>query len=541
MSSDVTNRTNAALTIETAAITDRGLSEKRPVNEDSFLSDAERGIFAVADGVGGAQSGEVASQTAIETLDEAFRKHEAGDDAEDLMEIAFQRANLAIHEMSRQRHKLAMMATTIVALHIDGARATLGHVGDSRIYRLTPDGELRRETDDHSVVEEEVRAGRMTEAEAQHHPNKNIISRALGAEANVEADTCLVDVAPGSIFLLCSDGITRHVPDDELRDLLLSEPDLHRVCDELKRRCYERGAEDNLTAVLVRVGASADHSGAARPALADRTATAAHTNPAYATGDLRQAFADFNSRQNPAPQAAYITAAPQPKSSGASRIEVSTAPAAPNDATKPHTRIDDVASRPRRRLAPGLIALLILGAGGASAFYYFDGFERLNPRPDTAPASVLAPAEPTPEIATAREEGVQPAPPVPTYAERREAIDEAPQLMANKMWQDAGGDPTVSADTETVYLYGRALLGSGRDRDAQIALRRTLEMMRQRAMLDPADGSAANAARMNEIETVLRSDDVANLKLASNMIDEMIGRSTSQAPVTAQPSPSADR
>lgn len=287
MSSDVTSGTNLTLMIETAAITDRGLSEKRPVNEDSFLADAERGIFAVADGVGGAQSGEVASQTAIETLDEAFRKHSAGDDAEDLMEIAFQRANLAIHEMSRQRHKLAMMATTIVALHIDGARATIGHVGDSRLYRLTPEGELRRETDDHSVVEEEVRAGRMTEAEAQHHPNKNIISRALGAEANVEADTCLVDVAPGSIFVLCSDGITRHVPDDELRELLLNEPNLHRVCDELKRRCYERGAEDNLTAVLVRVGASADHSNAARPALADRTVTAKHTNPAYATSTLR--------------------------------------------------------------------------------------------------------------------------------------------------------------------------------------------------------------------------------------------------------------
>ena len=139
--------------LQSFAITDRGLSEKRPLNEDSFLSDIERGIFSVADGVGGAEAGEVASQTAIEVLDEAFRHRLDGADVEDLMELAIQRANASIHQMAQDHAKFSMMATTIVALHVQGNVATIGHVGDSRLYRLTPAGQLLRETADHSVVD----------------------------------------------------------------------------------------------------------------------------------------------------------------------------------------------------------------------------------------------------------------------------------------------------------------------------------------------------------------------------------------------------
>src|SRR5258707_11315564 len=108
------------VTIHSSALTDRGLNERRPLNEDSFLADAERRIFAVADGVGGAEAGEVASQTAIEVLDEAFRHQVDGTDIEDLMELAIQRANASIHRMSHEHQKLSMMATTIVALHLRG-------------------------------------------------------------------------------------------------------------------------------------------------------------------------------------------------------------------------------------------------------------------------------------------------------------------------------------------------------------------------------------------------------------------------------------
>src|SRR6478672_6299894 len=240
--------------IEVGSISDRGLSEKRPLNEDSYLADAERGIFVVADGVGGAEAGEVASQTAVDVLNDAFHKVKDGEDVEDLMELAIQRANSSIHQMAQDNARFSMMATTLVALHLDGNRATIGHVGDSRLYRLTPDGQLLRETDDHSVVEEEVRAGRMTPEQAANHPSKNVISRALGAENSVEADMKVIEVEDGSAFLLCSDGITRHIPDNELRQVLMSAASPTELCEEMKRRCYQRGAEDNLTAVVVQIG-----------------------------------------------------------------------------------------------------------------------------------------------------------------------------------------------------------------------------------------------------------------------------------------------
>src|SRR6267154_1729010 len=241
--------------IQVAAISDRGLSEKRPVNEDSFLADGVRGIFVVADGVGGADAGEVASQKAVDVINDAFRDKVAdGEDVEDLMELAIQRANSAIHQMAAEHPRFSMMATTVVALHLDGSRATIGHVGDSRLYRLDPDGKLLRETDDHSIVEEEVRAGRMTPEQAANHPSKNVISRALGAEELVEVDMKTIEVCDGNTFLLCTDGITRHLPDSELQELLLSGQSVEESCAAMKERCYQRGAEDNLTAVIVQIG-----------------------------------------------------------------------------------------------------------------------------------------------------------------------------------------------------------------------------------------------------------------------------------------------
>src|SRR5678809_1486042 len=160
-----------AFTIQSSSLSDRGLNERRPLNEDAYLADAQRSIFAVADGVGGAEAGEVASQTAIEVLDEAFRHQTEGADIEDLMELAIQRANASIHQLAQEHQRFSMMATTIVALHLKGNIATFGHVGDSRLYRLSPDGHLYRETEDHSVVEEEVRAGRMTAEPAANHPS----------------------------------------------------------------------------------------------------------------------------------------------------------------------------------------------------------------------------------------------------------------------------------------------------------------------------------------------------------------------------------
>ncbi len=202
--------------IESAAISDRGLNEKRPENEDSFVEIPASGIFAVADGVGGAKAGEVASQMAVEILGEAFANRSSSADAQDVMLSALEQANASIYRMSNDVEQLSRMATTIVALHLEGNVATIGHVGDSRLYRVDSAGRLHRETDDHSMVAEEVRAGRMTEEQAETHPGKNIISRALGAESTVRIDLQTRLVEPNSIFLLCSDGVTRHVSDTEI-------------------------------------------------------------------------------------------------------------------------------------------------------------------------------------------------------------------------------------------------------------------------------------------------------------------------------------
>ena len=239
--------------VASAAISDKGLSEKRPQNEDSYLELKQPGLFVVADGVGGAQAGDVASQMAVEILGEAFLNMSPSSDAEEVMKIGIEKANSAIFQMSHDLPQLSTMATTIVALQLSGNIATIGHVGDSRLYRIDGNGNLYRETQDHSVVEEEIRAGRMTVAQAANHPSRNVISRALGAEPTVEVDMKTIMFEPDSSFLLCSDGITRHIDDYEIRDFLISNISPEEICLQMKNVCYERGAEDNLTAVIVKV------------------------------------------------------------------------------------------------------------------------------------------------------------------------------------------------------------------------------------------------------------------------------------------------
>ena len=240
-----------------AAISDRGLSEKRPQNEDSFAELPQFGVFAVADGVGGANAGDFASQMAMEVLTEVVSNRSESTEADELFRTAITHANRSIHQTAIDLPQLSSMATTIVALHLKGNIATIAHVGDSRIYRFTPEGQVFRETNDHSVVEEEVRAGRLTPEEALYHPSRNIISRAVGAEENVDIDIKTIMVEPNTTFLLCSDGITRHIPDEELRSIFSTGAEPRLLCEQLKQLCYNRGAEDNLTALIVRTFADA--------------------------------------------------------------------------------------------------------------------------------------------------------------------------------------------------------------------------------------------------------------------------------------------
>src|SRR5215216_233764 len=343
--------------VQSAALTDRGLNERRPLNEDALLHDEQRSIFAVADGVGGAEAGEVASQTAIEVLDEAFRHQVDGTDVEDLMELAIQRANASIHQMAQEHAKFSMMATTIVALHLKDNVATFGHVGDSRLYRLAPDGQLHRETEDHSIVEEEVRAGRMTPEQAANHPSKNVISRALGAEQGVEVDMKTMEVEDGTEFLLCTDGITRHISDNELRQLMVVSNNLDELCSELKRRCYERGAEDNLTVIAVRVGEhlkAGERSADLEPTITPDSTPVYAVQPGNGSAPADTAFL-------PASRIAF----PGPASSAAEPSPVSTMSSEPLNIAEPTT----TGSGAGRVLAVLVVLLLLAGAFYAGARY----------------------------------------------------------------------------------------------------------------------------------------------------------------------------
>ena len=431
--------------VQSSALSDRGLNERRPLNEDAFLHDPARNVFAVADGVGGAEAGEVASQTAIEVLDEAFRHQVEGADVEDLMELAIQRANASIHQMAQEHAKFSMMATTIVALHIKDNIATFGHVGDSRLYRLTPDGVLHRETEDHSIVEEEVRAGRMTPEQAANHPSKNVISRALGAEQGVEVDMKTIEVEDGTEFLLCTDGITRHISDNELRQLLVLNADLDELCNELKRRCYERGAEDNLTVVIVRVGerVNADERlGELEPTISPETQTA---------------FA-------PKPNGQPVVATAQNEGSfiPASRIAF---PGPAIDSTVAHERLNvaDPARRSGGSGAAKLFGLVLVLALLAGAFYAGARYKERIPflasktqQTQTAPVSTATP---------------KPEEPFVQFERARRQVDQDPRAwLANDIGKElitAGvQNPLDSPNPEFLYLYGRANLLTGNTDEA---------------------------------------------------------------------------
>ena len=431
--------------VQSSALSDRGLNERRPLNEDAFLHDPERNVFAVADGVGGAEAGEVASQTAIEVLDEAFRHQVDGADVEDLMELAIQRANASIHQMAQEHAKFSMMATTIVALHLKGNVATFGHVGDSRLYRLTPDGVLHRETEDHSIVEEEVRAGRMTPEQAANHPSKNVISRALGAEQGVEVDMKTIEVEDGTEFLLCTDGITRHIADNELRQLLVLNNDLDDICGELKRRCYERGAEDNLTVVLVRVGERLN----AEDRLAELEPTISpETQAAYAA--------------TPNGQPTVTTAQNEGSFIPASRIAFP-GPASGAAVAQERLNVADPATKRGGSGAAKFVGFLLVLGLLAAAFYAGARFKERIP----FLASKVQPNQNAP-VSSATP---QPEEPFVQFERTRRQVDQdARAWLTNEpgkeLIKSGVQNPLDSPNAEFLYLYGRANLLTGNTDEA---------------------------------------------------------------------------
>lgn len=234
-----------------SAITDRG--RKRPSNEDAFGYSDEDGVYVVCDGMGGAAAGEIASSLAV---DEVLRLTDgAGHDAESFavpaaLEQAIAAANEAIYTRSQRNQRLSGMGTTMVALAVRDAHAWVLNVGDSRCYRLRQ-GRLEQITADHSLVEEQVRMGRMTSAEASRSPLKNVITRALGTQSRVTPDVFALEIEPGDLFLLCTDGLTRELTDKAIEAMLCNNGSLTEHCANLVEAAKRAGGHDNVTCLLV--------------------------------------------------------------------------------------------------------------------------------------------------------------------------------------------------------------------------------------------------------------------------------------------------
>jgi protein phosphatase len=229
-----------------AFLTDTG--RQRSANEDSFFVRAP--IFVVADGMGGAQAGEVASKTAAEAFD---RDLPAGS-PEPFLRETIETANRQIHELAGADPSRAGMGTTITAAIVDSEseEVAVGHVGDSRAYRLRG-GRLERLTRDHSLVEEMRRKGQLTDAQAQDHPQRSIITRALGPEPEVDVDVQTVPVAAGDVFLICSDGLTTMLDDERIGRLLASATSMASAVRALVDEANRAGGRDNITALAFRL------------------------------------------------------------------------------------------------------------------------------------------------------------------------------------------------------------------------------------------------------------------------------------------------
>jgi protein phosphatase len=254
--------------------TDTG--RQRNANEDSFFVRAP--IFVVADGMGGAQAGEVASKAAVE----AFSGDLPAAPPEQVLRETIEAANRTIHEHARADPSLTGMGTTITAVIVNAGaeEVAIGHVGDSRAYRLRG-GELERLTRDHSLVEEMRRKGQLTDAQAADHPQRSIITRALGPEPEVEVDVQTVPAAPGDVFLICSDGLTTMLDDERIGRLLATATSMTTAMRALVDEANRAGGRDNITALAFRLEDAAAPEGSSRE---DATLVGAAAEEAGLTG-----------------------------------------------------------------------------------------------------------------------------------------------------------------------------------------------------------------------------------------------------------------
>ncbi len=243
--------------IRTAFKTDIG---RRQENEDSYLAlnAAELGgradaLLIVADGMGGRASGQVASRLAVSSVRDAFLSGAVADDLSSSLREGLRTANSKVFGEASTKAELQGMGTTCSAAAIKGGKAFFAHLGDSRIYLLR-DGAILRLTEDHSFVAEKVRTGELTEEQARQSRFRNVITRAVGLEADCQPAVGSVDLAQGDVLLLCSDGLTGPVPDNQIADILCGSSDVDEACDRLVKTALKNGGSDNVTVVLAVFG-----------------------------------------------------------------------------------------------------------------------------------------------------------------------------------------------------------------------------------------------------------------------------------------------
>ena len=326
---------------------------QRATNEDSHLERAP--VFVVADGMGGAQAGEVASRLAVSHFAEGLPGEEA-EGSERRLARAVQEANAEIHALSEADARRAGMGTTLTAAYVGRGQVSFAHVGDSRAYRLR-DGELERITEDHSLVEELLRQGRLTEEEAEEHPQRSIITRALGPEPEVEVDTFTVAAADGDVYLICSDGLTSMVADGALADIMREAPDITTAADRLVAAALEAGGRDNVTVVLFRIEDVAGADDPPTEALALASVPAGELPAevqAEAAGAAPEADSDTELDTEPAPVAEGAPAVRRLVARSArEHRRAPRMPRAPSRGRRP---------RHRRRLVMGGALVVVLGA-----------------------------------------------------------------------------------------------------------------------------------------------------------------------------------
>ncbi|HWF35879.1 MAG TPA: Stp1/IreP family PP2C-type Ser/Thr phosphatase [Solirubrobacteraceae bacterium] len=330
-------------------LTHTGLQRRE--NEDSVL--ASPPVFVVADGMGGAQAGEVASRIAVDAFAEGLP--EDGSPEERLAAVALT-ANKRIYDVSRTESERAGMGTTLTAAYLGENDLAIAHVGDSRAY-LFRDGELTRLTQDHSLMAELIRRGKLTEEEAADHPQRSIITRALGPEPEVTVDTWTYPVRAADVILLCSDGLTSMIPEAQVADILRSADSLERAAQALIDEANRAGGRDNITVILFRLEEVGSVLGTDQP-----TVVAAPSIPSPSSG--------------PTANATGVAVAPPPGVTRPAPVARTQRPPSGSAGPPPSQRRRGWRySKPMAALLAVVIVLFLFGGGGwlATRQLYFLG------------------------------------------------------------------------------------------------------------------------------------------------------------------------